>query len=160
MNNQEKIDNYNKYVQKLAEFNIPTDKISYIDENGNFAINELFESYTGKIIGDGVVFISIYDNPQDYMPGEKNDVIVERTGALEVHNIDGIDFVARVYERGAASSEVAYESRKDFKTYIENIYHQYNQILDEVKKGTDEKEIIEKFGLTSFSRGDSKKKSM
>ncbi len=153
MTNQERIDQYNERVALLTEYGLPVNETLIIDDVGNFnLVEEVFTKYKGRVVGDGVIYCSIYDNPQDYMPIDMDLYLADRHGRIVAHNIDGIDFVGYKSNR--------YGGAKKFKDEIESIYGKCNQIFDEIKKGTSDEEIAEKFGLESFKHEKSKKKSM
>ena len=161
MTNQERIDQYNQRIELLKEYGLPINNTCTIDEAGNFQFKELFEKYKGRVVGDGVVYYSIYDNPQDAMDEfGMGDYRGEEYGTLVAENIDGINFSGR---RSASYIMHGINGKKGetgLKEKMESIYESYAQIIDEIKKGTSDEEITKKFGLSQFKHENSKKKSM
>ena len=162
MTNQERIDQYNKIVALLTEYGLPVDKTLIIDDSGNFQFGGLFEKYKGRVVGDGVVFFSIYDNPQDAFPDEMMwGYNAHKIGTLRAYNIDEIDFVGSMgdtyFIKGSTGEST---NNNELEKKMETVCESYKQIIDEIKKGTSDEEIAQKFGLDSFSHEKSKKKSM
>ncbi len=163
MTNQERIDQYNERVALLTEYGLPVNETLNIDDVGNFnLVEEIFKKYKGRVVGDGVVFFSIYDNPQDAFPDEMMwGYNAHKIGTLRAYNIDEIDFVGSMgdtyFIKGSTGEST---NNNELEKKMETVCESYKQIIDEIKKGTSDEEIAEKFGLESFKHEKSKKKSM
>ena len=163
MTNQERIDQYNQRVALLTEYGLPVNETLNIDDVGNFNLVEgIFKKYKGRVVGDGVVFFSIYDNPQDAFPDEMMwGYNAHKTGTLRAYNIDEIDFVGSMgdtyFIKGSTGEST---NNNELEKKMETVCENYKQIIDEIKKGTSDEEIAKKFGLDSFSHENCKKKSM